>query len=144
MAASTRVFLWSLPNPVIIVPAATGIIYCNQVDGSACGRRELEGYLVPLPRVDSQVFSPDWWEHDYHVRGAGDADAWAEVCKRIELVLAGGVGSGEAPRAIAVVPHDDNVEAWIHVAFDLPQLDPDGTDRGVVRLEGVLTWENCD
>ena len=54
-----RVFLWSLPNPVIIVPAATGVVYCNQVDGSACGRRELEGYLVPLPRVDSQVFSPN-------------------------------------------------------------------------------------
>jgi len=129
---------------VIIVPAATGVTYANHVDGIANVPRALEGYLVPLPRIDSQVFTPDWWEHQFNHRTPGDDDAWAEITKRIELVLAGCQAFGEAPHHIAVTPHADNAEAWVHVEFDLPQFDDAGVERGATHLRGVLTWENCD
>jgi hypothetical protein len=126
------------------VPAATGVIYCNQVGGLACVHRALEGYLVPLPRVDDDVFSPEWWERHYNRRVAGDEGDWQAACRRIEHALAGLLSSGERPEHIEVVPHPENEEAWVHVVFDLPELGESGNDDEVVRLRGVLTWENCD
>ncbi|MBK9035543.1 MAG: hypothetical protein IPL61_30515 [Myxococcales bacterium] len=142
MSSELRIHLWAVPNPVIIVPAATGVTYCNQVDGGARTQRALEGYLVPLPRVDSQVFTPDWWEHTFPRRLPGDDAAWAEICGRVELVLAGCTSSGEAPTNIVVVAHLENAEAWIHVEFNLPQLDDSGAAIEITRTRGVLTWEN--
>ena len=75
-------------EPTIIVPAATGVIYCNQVDGIACVQRALEGYLLPLPHIDDEIFSPDWWETNYNRRMAGDDHHWDEVCRRIAAWLA--------------------------------------------------------
>ncbi len=58
MPGPLHVYLWSLDAPVIIVPAPTGIVYCNQVNGCACVQEQLEGFLVPLPRIEASVFDP--------------------------------------------------------------------------------------
>jgi hypothetical protein len=145
MAEPYRVDLCYLGGPVILVPAATGIIYANQVDGIACVQRELEGYLVRLPRLDDEIFAPEWWAKSYNRRvfGSPAADAaWAEICARIEAALARLPVDGECPERIRIVPHAENAEAWVHVAFDLAV--PGETESGAtcVPRRGVLTWES--
>lgn len=34
-------------DPMIVVPAPTGIVYCDQVNGVACEYREVEGFADP-------------------------------------------------------------------------------------------------
>jgi hypothetical protein len=142
-----HVYLWSLANPVIIVPAPTGIVYCNQVDGVACQHRQLEGYLLPLPATDATIFRPDWWYRHHNHRYAGtpaDARAWADIAEQIERACAGLVGCGELPRDLRVIEDLDNVEAWVRVAFRWCDMGSDASGEQWVPVEGVLTWDNCD
>ncbi len=138
------VYLWSLTNPAIIVPARTGVVYCNQTDGVATVHHELEGWLLPLPKVEANVFSPSWWERNYNRRVSGDETEWGDACRKMEAALRGMLSGGEAPTEIAVVDHPDNCEAWVHVSFLFTELGAEGDGTNRVRLEGVLTWENCD
>ena len=144
MNPTRHVYLWSIDNPVIIVPAPTGIVYCNQTDGVACVHRELEGYLLPLPRLESGAFDPTWWERHMNRRIRGDEDEWRGVCREIELAFARVVVQGEVPRDLVVVEHEENAEAWVHVAFSFPELGSEGTGETLSALAGVLTWQNCD
>ena len=59
-----KIYLYSLDSPIIIVPAKTGIIYCNQVNGCSCHAKELEGYLIPLSYLNPityRCFDPKMW-----------------------------------------------------------------------------------
>ena len=138
------VYLWSLENPVIIVPGPTGIVYCNQVDGLATLQRQLEGWLIPLPRIEAKVLQPGWWYRNLNHRTPGDEQEWGQVCREIESALSVVLSSGEAPTQVTVLPHPDNCEAWVHVSFLFPELGRDGSEDGRVPMQGVLTWENCD
>ena len=145
MAAERRyVYLWSLPNPAIIVAGATGIVYCNQTDGVATVNRELEGWLLPLPTCQATVFDPDWWYRNFNRRTSGDRHAWADVERKIEAALRNLASGGEAPTDLRVVSHSDNCEAWVHMSFRLPDLGGDREGRALVPMNGVLTWQNCD
>lgn len=139
------VHLWSLPNPVILVPASTGITYCNQVDGVSCVQRALEGFVIPLPEMSSHVFNPDWWEKHVN-RGAAKADEWPMLCDAIEQAVRTAPSGGETVRELRVMRDaSENAEAWVHVRFLLPNLGPDAqkaTDWA--PFEGILTWQNCD
>jgi hypothetical protein len=138
------VYLWSLPNPAIVVPSATGIVYCNQTDGVATVHRELEGWLLPLPKCQAEVFEPHWWERHFNSRVSGDHEAWAQITQEIEAAVRSVASSGEAPTDLEVVPHRDNCEAWVHVSFLFPDLGPNADRQAFVPMNGVLTWENCD
>jgi Family of unknown function (DUF6210) len=144
MADERYVYLWSLPSPVIIVPGKTGIVYCNQTDGVATVHREAEGWLLPLPKVEDEIFTESWWYKHHNRRLAGDEEAWGEICRRIELALGRLQSGGEAPSALAVLPHPDNSEAWVHVSFLFTDLGPTGEGSEQVPTKGILTWENCD
>lgn len=139
-----RVYLWQLPSPAIIVPAQTGITYCNQVNGVATEHRELEGFLLPFPPVQSPVFDPRWWERHFNRRIPGEpTERWMQIVTEIERALNGVLSSGELAHNVRVIDDDFNVEAWVRVSFDFPD-DSDSTPSTIRRLEGVLTWENCD
>jgi hypothetical protein len=137
------IYLWTIGTPLIVVPAPTGVVYCNQVDGVATQHRALEGFVVPLPSMDARVFRPDWWYRHFNRRAAGDEDAWAQVCREVEAAIASAL-SGDIVRDLRVLPHPENCEAWIHVAFRLPDLGPEASGSDTLPMEGVLTWENCD
>lgn len=69
----------SSENPVIIVPAATGVVYCNQVDGVTTQHLELEGYLIPLPKLDVTNACGEI-PRDVRVdRDASNFEAWIHV-----------------------------------------------------------------
>jgi len=147
MTEPYRVDLCFLGSPVIIVPAATGVIYTNQVDGVACVQRELEGYLVHLPRIDNEIFAPEWWAENFNRRVVGNPPphaAWNAICVDIEAALAALPDDGERPMHIRVVAHDENAEAWVHVAFDMTVPGQTASGEAFVPRRGVLTWENCD
>ena len=67
-----HVYLWDidLESSLIIVP--TRVTYAAQIDGVACVQRELEGVVVPLPKLSARVFTPDWWYKNYNRRTRGD------------------------------------------------------------------------
>jgi hypothetical protein len=145
MRTPRRIHLWSIGNPVIVVPAETGVLYCNQVGGVACLQRELEGFVVPLPRLDAQIFAPEWWERNFNRRLPGKDDAeWDELCRRMEAALGAVEAEGEGPRHIRVLPDPDSCEAWVHVAFELTDPGAAGHEPATTPLRGVLTWQNCD
>src|SRR6185437_17021269 len=112
-----HVYLWELDNPIIIVPAATGVIYCNQVDGVACDQRELEGFDLPLPRIDARIFSPHWWERHHNRRVDGDDAAWGRACGEIERALASVLSPAGRIRELRAIRPAESCEAWVHVAF---------------------------
>lgn len=65
----TRIYLYSLDNPILIVPAKTGIVYYNQVNGCACEQKEQEGYIILLPKLDPMehtCFNPLVWYDRAH------------------------------------------------------------------------------
>jgi hypothetical protein len=65
-------------------------------------------------------------------------------CREIEAAIASTLSSGEIVRALRVVDHPENCEAWVHVAFRFPDLGPEADGRDTLPMEGVLTWQNCD
>lgn len=144
VALPKDVYLWSLANPVVIVPAPTGVIFCNQVDGVATVQRQLEGMLVPLPRMDAEIFDPSWWERNFNRRVRGDEIEWKSVCERIVAALNAALSGGETPTDFRVIAHPDNAEAWVHVSFRFPELGESANGTELIAVEGVLTWQNCD
>jgi hypothetical protein len=140
----TYVHLWELDNPVILVPAPTTVIYCNQVDGVATGHRELEGFLLPLPRVQARVFDPDWWYKHHNRRYKGDEAHWARACEEMERELAGVLAFAGTVRHLKVDAEADGCEAWVPVEFTFADRGPDGLSETYPRLDGILTWANCD
>ena len=122
MRGDRYVYLWSIPNPVVVVPGKTGIVYCNQTDGVATVHRELEGWIIPLPKCDAEVFKPAWWEKHFNRRVSGDNEAWSVVVREIEAGVRNILSGGEAPTNLEVVSHPDNCEAWVHVSFLFPDL----------------------
>lgn len=65
----TRICLYGLDNPVLIVPAKTGVVYYNQVEGCGCSQKEQEGYIIPLPKIDllkHTCFNPVMWYDKAH------------------------------------------------------------------------------
>ncbi len=144
MAAPLRIFLDPLPYPVVIVPAPTGVIYACQVGGTACLQREVEGYLVPLGALAHRIFSPAWWQHEYPRRTPGDDAAWRDACEVLDAALRGYDGGSDGPAALRAAVETDDVEAWVHVTLELPELDAQLVRHGTVALRGILTWENSD
>ena len=145
MRAERRyVHLWSIPHPTIVVPGQTGIVYCNQTDGVACVQRELEGWLLPLPRCEADVFDPEWWERRGAPRDSDTDEVWPQVVRQIEAAVRAAFSGGEAPLNLQVIRHPDNSEAWVHVSFLFPDLGPTADGHEPVPLRGVLTWENSD
>lgn len=139
-----RIYLWSLPNPVILVPAETNIIYCNQVNGIATEHRECEAFLIPLPWINSDIFQPIWWEQNCNRRHPNDTkEWWTSVFEKMEKVLNHLPFSGENPTNIQVIATDSNVEAWVQVQFQFPH-DAGTNTSHFHQWKGILTWQNSD
>ncbi len=135
-----RVYLWTLDSPVIVVPAVTGVVYCNQVDGVATEQREAEGFLVPLPKIESWVFNPRWWEKHLNRRMPNVDDArWEEIYSELERVISSAPTEGLISE-FRILRDPQNVEAWIKISFVLRDPEDDTQER----FAGFLTWENCD
>ncbi|NUP09165.1 MAG: hypothetical protein HOW73_24200 [Polyangiaceae bacterium] len=133
---------------VVVVRAATGVVYHQQCCGVVCDQRRVQGFLVPLGGLklgaDAGMIDPAEFEAVFH---EGEACVWgaannalpaARLAQLRQLVLsvpywtAGSDGETEACRGIEL---DDSrleqlTEAWV------PVLTPDGP--------GILMWSNCD
>jgi len=65
----TKVSLYDLPTPVLIIKKPTGVIYYNQVGGCGCYHKEQEGYIIPLWGIDPmehRTFNHHVWYATYH------------------------------------------------------------------------------
>ncbi|MCP3065861.1 hypothetical protein LXT21_44575 [Myxococcus sp. K38C18041901] len=122
---------------VILVDHPEGFLYSNQTHDVACRHSEAMGYLLPLPCAPDLFMEACW-------------NSWSEppppdLIARLEAGI-------EALRQdvffdFRIEPHPDNGEAWLRCSFlSGPLLGEDITDTKsrAFRLEGWLTWSNCD
>lgn len=58
--------LYDLKHPAILAEAPTGVVYTNQSGGVMCHHPEAEGFLIPLPPIEAQVFDPSWWYEGFY------------------------------------------------------------------------------
>jgi hypothetical protein len=114
------------------------------VDGVATDHRKLEGFLLPLPWIEARIFNPQWWAKHHNRRMDGDEAAWGRACDEIEAALAKVLVPDGLVRELRVIRDADSCEAWVNVAFSFNDRGIDGRDEGCARVDGVLTWENCD
>lgn len=67
------------------------------------------------------------------------------ACEQIEAALNSRLDADDSAHDIRVIRNSSgNCEAWVHVSFLMPMLGPEAEGEATERLEGVLTWENCD
>lgn len=126
--------LYDLVQPVIIVEAPTGVIYTNQVGGTACRHPECEGYLLPLtpsrPFTGESAFDPFWGK-------AWSAEAIAAEFNKLR---------SDQIQDLRSEPDECNTEAWAGVSFLFQANGSTGLPAELlgVRHYGWLTWENSD
>ena len=136
--------LWSMPDEVmLVVECPSGVVYENQVGGSACWQAQLEGALSPVDispessRRIMELFDP------YDPQGIPPARA-----DIIDAILAAEPGA----RTLRVDRErlDECWEAWVHVVLESPSsvvtVDDGflGAWFGFGAARGVLTWPNSD
>lgn len=136
MSEKVVITLYDIKQPVIIVPAETGVIYSNQTGGCCCNHPEMEGYIIPLETkweaqnpLNPNIFSPDWW----YLKFMDDQKA-----DEIEDMLNTPYGK---IRNLKVLRDEEWEEAWVRVSFE---MSVDYTEDEWTELEGILTWENSD
>ena len=150
----------------IIIPAKTGIIYCNQVGGYACHQIEIEGYIIPLPPTffvklkegeKSNCDNPYWSK--YYLQEHFDKlfAPLDETTKYQGHCYSDGIDEADAEYIEKAVSRNDFMdikvdmcslrdceEAKIYVYVDLKQYDEHNNEVEPLRIRGILTWENSD
>jgi hypothetical protein len=141
-----RILLWGMPDEaMLIIEHASGVVYQNQVGGTACWQAEQEGILAPLelwPETKKRIFELQF------IPGAQGITL--DFADALDALLAG------EPTSAAVRVDRARLgecwEAWIYVTVDSPVSaeplvvwrDYPGSVLGFGRVRGVLTWPNSD
>ncbi len=133
--------LWDICSPMLIVQAATGVIYENQTWGTHCYHDSLEGILIPI--------SNDYYPDEYH----------DSLDYRLSALFPEGSAgyideatSTEIARILKTYPETQGIhvhweklssshEAWLHVLLNDVEMAP---YSGFDNREAVLTWRNSD
>lgn len=142
-----RVLLYEHVGTGLIIPASTGVVYVNQVGGTTCDQRELEGVFVPIGNdvsLEGQLISAENELFDAF-RGSGQPFSVADADRFDALVQAYarahwipmGLVRGDRERL------EQSTEAWVHVIVD--DGDPGMPVSGVRwPARAILTWTNSD
>jgi len=137
-----KILLYDLTQPALIIPRKTGITYSNQVDGTSCKHRELEGFLIPI-------------DYDYRLENGKESLSYAlcslftedsassitkETAEKIQniLNLKSGISNDIEVNWNKL---DASCEAWLHVKIT---GDLFGLFKEKHEIEAVLTWPNSD
>jgi hypothetical protein len=135
-----RVKLWGLSGAALIVPQATNVVYENQVNGTACYHKELEGILIPLnndclPSNHHELlecYLTRFFEQITTEFDENDINNFNKLLHNFPETT--GVRVNEAKI-------DESYEAWIHVVVEENSF---SDFSGFGRFEAVLTWCNGD
>lgn len=134
-----HISLWNLCGAAIIVPAHTGVVYSNQVNGTACFQEQREGLLVPL----NNDYAPRSYEQslEFALRSVfQDSEQLnAEKAEHVQAVLR----KFQETRGVEVNMSRvaESYEAWVHVTLHDVEF---ASYSGFEGTEGVLTWPNSD
>lgn len=140
-----KIILWNMPDEVmLVVEHETGVVYQNQVGGTACWQAEMQGALAPLdlsPEGMSQIQN-----YPYLSARAGIS---ADAADAIDAVLASQVSTRFLKVDRSRIA--ESFEAWIYVRVDSKEA---GISEGLTEVcgsiygfgsgRGVLTWPNSD
>ena len=134
-----RILLYDLEGVALIVQMRSGVIYTNQVGGSACLHPEEMGVLAP--------FNYQWSEDDPSGSIESQLSRLLLGCERLTVGLANQVDeilrrsttTDFATVDRARVP--DSCESWVYVNI---VETPEAVLSGFGECKGVLTWNNSD
>lgn len=103
--------------------------YTNQVGGTACTHPKVEGFMVPIPRLDwgtlEEVFNDVW-------SGCVSDGQYEELQRLLD---------DAAYDFLKIVRGTTDSEAWIALEIMTNQ---DPIFKSLVGLKGFLTWTNSD
>jgi|SRR2546425_7716740 len=95
------------PYPALILPCESGIIFEQQVRGTGCDHRKIEGVLLPHPALLSpQVKTGLEAIHP----GCFDIVTWDEACKVDDMLK-----MNHVPLDVIKERREESTEAWLHV-----------------------------
>ncbi|MDM3869876.1 DUF6210 family protein [Porticoccus sp. W117] len=135
-----KVKLWEISGAALIVQESTGVYFTNQVCGTACLQRELEGVLIPINN-DMVLSDPEHLENQLCSLFPDGSDGLLneEKADGIDTILQK-YPETKGIRVNRSLIHQ-SVESWIFVIAKETEF---GCYSGFGEIKGVLTWQNSD
>lgn len=132
--------LWGLDGAALIVPESTGVVYTNQVNGTACLHRELEGVLIPLsndclPENHEELlesYLSRYFSELGHEFDSNDVLSFNKLLWNFPETTAIRVDE---------LKISESCEAWVYVIVEENNF---SDFSGFGKFNGVLTWCNSD
>ena len=125
----------------LIVPEETGVVFTNQVNGTACEHREIEGILIPI----NNDCAPENYQDLLETKLCAlfDDAAWGPFTQRKANEIDAVLKAYAETRGIKVDRSRlrESVEAWVYVVAEKTEF---GCYRGFGKIRGILTWPNSD
>ena len=122
------VWLYDLRSPGVVACWPTGLLFGNQVGGTACDQQAVEGFFVPLA-LPSDVFRR--YQNTLHMIELREVDKVLEDARAGWVICHDRLVDGEA------------LEAWVPVVRRGPEHEFTWEDFPPF-MHGWLTWENSD
>jgi hypothetical protein len=135
-----KVRLWGISGAALIVPEKTGIVYTNQVGGTACFQKELEGFVIPLnndclPENHEEFLESylgTFFETLTSIFNCESANNLNKLLWNFPETTSISVDKSRVK---------DSMEAWVYVDIKENSF---SDFSGFGKLKGVLTWCNSD
>ena len=135
-----NVRLWELSGAALIVPCKSGVVYTNQVNGTACEHPECEGILIPINNDGVRENFASSLEAKLCGLFDGTWDSLDQAkADEIDKVL----GQFNETNGITVdrAKLTNSVESWVYVTARETE---DSCYSNFGEIQGILTWQNSD
>lgn len=135
-----KIILWDMSDAALIVPRQTGVLYSNQVGGTACLQPSLEGILVPIaletPLEDQAHALPAMLGKIFEDCADAMENAHADAVDSVmaSCIYTQGITVDRSRMA-------DSCESWVYVQLVETEYGP---IKGIAESNAVLTWPNSD
>lgn len=136
-----KIILNYIGEPVLLIPAKSGVLYQNQTWGTQCFQDEIEGNLIPLDSEDKSTVHGigfgDFVEKMFPKGSSGVITT--DMGKEIEKFL----GNSATMKGIQIdwEKFEESHEAWLHVIVNDSEF---SAYSGIVDKKAILTWPNSD
>lgn len=129
--------LWDMCGVGLIVPGDTGVVFTNQVGGTMCDHRSLEGIFIPINVGLPEKYFQDLLTKVFETSKNGNL-TYIES-QKINAVLL----DSKFTQGITVDEErlSESVEAWVYVRIHETEL---SCYVNFGHFEAVLTWPNSD
>lgn len=133
--------LYNIKGVGLIIPLNTGIVFTNQVCGTACLHPELEGIFVPF---NDCLLQEDYRDSlEYKLIQLFAENGWGAITKeqaeQIDNYLS--IFPETKGASVDLQRLEESYESWVWINVE-PSIDSGLSEFG--SFQAVLTWQNSD